>query len=76
MSIQQVQVTRLPFEVPQAVDMFQRNINEIFKGLPNIFGLTDYILVVGFGIDGKDSYGYISHTIHASTSPLSLVKIV
>ena len=34
--------------------MFQRKIDEIFKGLPNVFGIADDILVVGYDIDGKD----------------------
>ena len=34
-------------------DMFQRKIDEIYKGLPNVFGTAD-ILVVGYDGDGKD----------------------
>ena len=35
-------------------DMLQRTIDKIFKDLPNIFGITDDILVVGYDRDGKD----------------------
>ena len=35
-------------------DMFQRIIDEIFKILPNVFGLADDIFVVGYEADGKD----------------------
>ena len=33
----------LPFGVAPAGDMFQRNIDEIFKTLPNVFGIADDI---------------------------------
>ena len=45
---------RLPFGAAQAGDMFQRKIDETFKELSNIFGITDDILVVGYEDDGKD----------------------
>ena len=34
--------------------MFQRKIDEIFKDLPNAFGIADDTLVVGYDVDGKD----------------------
>ena len=34
--------------------MFQRNIDEIFKELSNVFGIADNILVVGYEDNGKD----------------------
>ena len=34
--------------------MFQRKIDEIFEDLPNVFGIADDILVVGYETDGKD----------------------
>ena len=34
--------------------MFQWKIDEIFKDLPNVFGIADDILVVGYDSDGKD----------------------
>ena len=37
-----------------AGDMFQRKIVKIFKDSPNVFGITDDILVVGYDRDGKD----------------------
>ena len=33
-------------------DMFQRKINEIFNDIPNIFGMADDILVIGYDKDG------------------------
>ena len=45
---------RLPFGAAPAGDMFQRKIDEIFKDLPNVFGIADDILVVRYDIDGKD----------------------
>ena len=29
-------------------NMFQRKIDELFQGLPNVFGIADDILIVGF----------------------------
>ena len=37
-----------------AGDMFQRKIDEIFNDMPNVFGITDDILVVGYEDDGRD----------------------
>ena len=34
--------------------MFQRKIDEIFKDLHNVFGITDNILVAGYDRDGRD----------------------
>ena len=45
---------RLPFGVAPTGDMFQCKIDEIFKDLPNAFGIADDILVVGYNADGKD----------------------
>ena len=41
-------------EAVPAGDMFQRKIDEIFKDLPNVFGIAEDILVVGYDIDGKE----------------------
>ena len=45
---------KFPVGVALAGDMFQRKIDEIFKDLPNVFDITDDILVVGYDRDGKD----------------------
>ena len=45
-------LTRLPFGVAPACDMFQEKVNEIFKDLPNVFGIADYIPFLGY-----DAYG-------------------
>ena len=34
--------------------MFLRKIDKIFKELPNVFGIANDILVVGYKTDGKD----------------------
>ena len=39
---------RLPFNAAPAGDMFQWKIDEIFKGVPNIFGIADDICIVGY----------------------------
>ena len=46
--------TRLPFEVVTAGDMFQQKIDEIFKGLPNVFDVADETLTVRYDADGRD----------------------
>ena len=34
--------------------MFQRKIDDIFNDMPNVFGIVDDILVVGYEDDGRD----------------------
>ena len=45
---------RLPFGAAPAGDMFQRKIDEIFKDMPNVFGIVDDILVAGYEADGTN----------------------
>ena len=45
---------RLPFEALPAADMFQHKIDKIFNDIPNVFGITDNILVIGYDKDGTD----------------------
>ena len=54
MPIWEIQVKWLLFGAALAGDMFQRKINEIYKDLPNVFGIADDILVVGYEPDSKD----------------------
>ena len=44
----------LPFGAALAGDMFQSKIDEIFQELPNVFGIADDMLVLGYEADGKD----------------------
>ena len=44
----------LPFMAVPVGDMFQCKIDEIFNDMPNIFGIADDILVIGYNNDGKD----------------------
>ena len=34
--------------------MFQQNIDTIFNDMPNVFGIADDILVIGYNKDGAD----------------------
>ena len=34
--------------------MFERKIDEIFKDMPNVFGIVDDILVAGYEADGRN----------------------
>ena len=45
---------RLPFGAAPESDMFQWKIDKNFKNLPNVFGIADGTLVVGYDSDGKD----------------------
>ena len=44
----------LPFEAAPAGNMFQCKIDEIFKDMPNVFGIADNILVIGYDKDRTD----------------------
>ena len=44
----------LPFGAAPVGDMFQRKIDEIFNDIPNVFGIADNILVIGYDKDGAD----------------------
>ena len=35
--------------------MFQRKIDEMFKDMPNVFGIMDDIFIAGYKADGRDS---------------------
>ena len=54
MSVCMYRFTRLPFGVVPAGDMFEQKVNEIFRDLPNIFGIADDILIVEYDADGRD----------------------
>ena len=55
---------RLPFGAASAGDMFQRKVDEIFKDLPNVFGIANSIFVVGYDTDGKKPWW---HTTKSTT---------
>ena len=42
------------FNANPADDKFQYRIDEIFKVLPNVFGIADDILIIGYDGDVKD----------------------
>ena len=43
----------LLFRAAPVGNMFQHKINEIFNDMPNIFGITDEILAMGYNKDGR-----------------------
>ena len=47
-------ISRLPFGVAPAGDIFQQKNDKVFKDLPNVFGIADGILIVGYYPDGGD----------------------
>ena len=44
----------LPFGAVPAGDMFQCKMDKIFNDMPNVFGIADDILVIGYDKDGAD----------------------
>ena len=44
----------LPFRAVLAGNMFQCKIDKIFNDMPNVFGIADDILVIGYDKDGAD----------------------
>ena len=44
----------LPFRGVSVDDMFQCKIDETFNDIPNVFGIADNILVIGYKKDGTD----------------------
>ena len=54
MSVWEIQVYKTAFGVALAGNMFQWKIDEVFNDMPNIFGITDDILVVGYEDDCRD----------------------
>ena len=44
----------LLFGAALAGDMFQCKTDKIFTDMPNVFGIADDILVIGYGKDGTD----------------------
>ena len=48
------QYKHLLFGAAAVGDMFQHKINEIFNDMPNVFGIADDILVIGYDKDGTD----------------------
>ena len=44
----------LPFGAVPVGNMFQHKIDEIFNNMPNVFGIEDDILVIGYDEDGTD----------------------
>ena len=47
-------LTRLPFGIMPAGNMFQQKIDEIFKYLLNVLGTADDILFVGYDSNGRE----------------------
>ena len=45
---------RLPFRGALTEDMFQKKIDELFSGMPNVFSIADDILIAGLNGQGKD----------------------
>ena len=44
----------MPMGISCAQDEFQRAIDTTFQDIPNVFGIADDLIVVGFSEDGHD----------------------
>ena len=44
----------LPLGAAPVGDMFQKKTDKLFSGMPNVFGIADYNLIVGFIEQVKD----------------------
>ena len=42
----------LPLRAAPVGNMFQQKIDEVFNDMPNVFGIPDDILVIGYNEDG------------------------
>ena len=56
----QCRYKQLSFGAAPEGDMFKRKIDEIFKDMPNVFGIADDILVVGY----EDKFRDHADTVH------------
>ena len=54
MPVWQIQIQKLPFGANPPGNMFQKKIDKILKELPNVFGIADDILAVGYNDNGRD----------------------
>ena len=45
---------RLPFRAAMAGDIFQKKIDELYIGIPNVFCIADHILTTNFDEQGRD----------------------
>ena len=61
MQIWEIQVCKITIETTVTGVMFQKKIDEIFKELPDVFGTSDDIWIVGYDDDGTDHI----RTVHA-----------
>ena len=43
------------FRVASMGEMFQKKIDELFSGMPNVFTIADDIIIVGFDELGRDN---------------------
>ena len=48
------QYKHLPFGAAPVGNMFQHKIDKIFNNMPNVFGIADDILVIGYDKNGAD----------------------
>ena len=54
----------LPFGAVLAGDMFQRKIDKICNDIPNVFGIVDDILVIGYDKDRADHDKAVYNVLH------------
>ena len=50
--------------------MFQKNIDELFQGLPNMFGIAGDILFTGFNGKGRDNGATLVKVLRICSQPI------
>ena len=65
------QKKHLVFGVAPAANMFQHKINDIFNDVPNVFGIADDILDIGYDEDRTDQL----HTNHMGIEKLNYLHV-
>ena len=63
MSIGRYQYKYLPFGAALVGNMFQHKIDKIFYDMPNVFGIADNILVIGYDKNGTDHYEVVYNVL-------------
>ena len=62
---------QLPFRAVPVGNMFQCKIDKIFSDMPNVFGITDDILVIGYDDNGAH-HDAVVHKVHQRCKEVTL----
>ena len=71
----QYQYKCLPFGAVPVGNMFQCKIDEIFSGMPNMFGITDDILVIRYSKYGADHDAAVHKVLQQLENAIQLTAL-